>query len=727
MVDALPFFVPVLLFVLQLAESHGSTTRFSFTSFVHNNSNQLIYMGNASFSPSHGYIDLTPSPNTTSGASSNQTADQYSHMYDCIGRVLYSEPITVWPATFTTTFTMFVQIITLPDGLKNFNGDGLAFIIVPNDKPFLPESYGSFLGMFDSSTNGNSTNQLAIEFDTYNNEWDPNSNHVGIDINGIISNATADLGLKGIDMKSGRPIRVQIHYDGWNKTLQIYAAYADQPIAYSIILNRIIELSITVPRSAYLGFSASTGNSFEIHRILDWNFSSEILPESSLSIGTVGVPRSEKESTSKGLKIGLLVGSITVGVVLSAWFVARTMKRRSVAGPISDWGLSGQLAIMEGLSPDSPYGPHRFSYTRLFAATKNFSETELLGTGGFGSVYKGTLEGRDGAAALVAVKRISAWSRQGEREFISEISTIGRLRHRNLVQLQGWCHESDELLLVYDYMPNGSLDKLIFRQPGDQHQHQNQNQNQPLLNWACRHGILCGLASALLYLHEEWEQRVVHRDVKPSNVMLDGDFNARLGDFGLARLIEHDQTSPAVSTKLAGTPGYWAPECGYTGKATTESDVFSFGVVMLEVASGRRVVERNPQSEEDNLVDWIWRLYGQGRVMEAADPRLNGDFDEEQMKRALILGLACSHPDPKLRPSIRQALQVLINPNEELMLLPSSRPLAIYVVLPPIAPLNSRSTSSYSNDAGRAGSSRINESANTPDSRLHAELKLIIE
>lgn len=362
--------------------------------------------------------------------------------------------------------------------------------------------------------------------------------------------------------------------------------------------------------------------------------------------------------------------------------------------------FSGELAMMESRSAASSYAPHRFSYKRLSAATKNFSDTELLGSGGFGSVYRGSLEGPDGAMALVAVKRISAGSRQGEREFISEISTIGRLRHRNLVQFQGWCHERDELLLVYEYMPNGSLDKVIFRKQGEQ----NQNQNLPLLSWPRRHKILCGLASALLYLHEEWEQRVVHRDIKPSNIMLDGEFNARLGDFGLARLIEHDETNPAVTTMLAGTPGYLAPECGYTGKATAESDVFSFGIVVLEVASGRRIVERGPPlSEDPNLVDWIWGLYGQGKIMEAADPKLDGDFDEEQMERVLILGLACSHPDPQLRPPIRQALQVLINPNEQMMELPSTRPMAIYVVLPPVAGLDSRSTSSYSN-VGHAAS-----------------------
>lgn len=377
------------------------------------------------------------------------------------------------------------------------------------------------------------------------------------------------------------------------------------------------------------------------------------------------------------------MGSIAVGLVLvgllASWIVVKRLKRKNQATiTLGQGSFDRELAIMQN-------APRRFSYKQLAAATNNFGEAELLGTGGFGSVYRGNLNaGGNEEVALVAVKRISARSNQGEREFISEIITIGRLRHRNLVQLQGWCHERDELLLVYDYMPNGSLDKFIYDRSSD-----------PPLNWSRRHKILCGLASALLYLHEEWEQRVVHRDVKPSNVMLDGKFNARLGDFGLARLIEHDDDSSAVTTLLAGTPGYFAPECSYTGKATTESDIFSFGVVLLEVATGRRVLERKYPLAERNLVDWVWGLYGQDRVLQCVDPKLEGsDYDEEQIRRVLILGLACSHPDPVLRPSVRQAIQVLINPNEELPQLPSTRPLAIYVDVPPVGSVHSQSSTS---------------------------------
>ncbi|GLJ32078.1 hypothetical protein SUGI_0645970 [Cryptomeria japonica] len=554
-------------------QPNGNSTNFSFAYFSQNNSQQLIYMGNASFPAERGYIDLTPDPYATLNVSlPNETASNVVFP-NCIGRVLYRQQLTMWPVSFTTVFTIFVKPVV-------FNGDGLAFIIVPNNKIFLAGSDRAMLGLFDSSTNGSTTGQLAIEFDTYKNRFDPDGNHVGIDIQGIISNVTAGMGEHGIDIKAGRAIQVRVDYDGWAKSLQIYARYANNTSAYASILNHTVELENTVPKSAYVGFSASTGSSYEIHRILDWNFSSVILPNSSLKLLPVKTPG----GSGGGVEIGVLAGSITVGLVLVGllliwWFVVKKKKAASNLGY-----FSRELAVIQN-------APHRYPYRQLAAATNNFSEAELLGTGGFGSVYRGNLSGGGNElAALVAVKKISAGSKQGAKEFISEITTIGRLRHRNLVQLHGWCHERDELLLVYDYMPNGSLNRFLFNRTGV-----------TPLNWPRRHRILCGLASALLYLHEEWEKRIVHRDVKPSNVMLDVEFNARLGDFGLARFIEHDDSTPDVTTRLAGTPGYMAPECSYTGKATAESDVFSFGIVLLEVATGRRVLERKSPLAEGNF------------------------------------------------------------------------------------------------------------------------------
>jgi serine/threonine protein kinase len=172
----------------------------------------------------------------------------------------------------------------------------------------------------------------------------------------------------------------------------------------------------------------------------------------------------------------------------------------------------------------------------------------------------------------VAVKRVSKGSKQGKKEYIAEVRIISCLRHRNLVQLIGWCHEKGEFLLVYEYMPNGSLDTHLFG-------------GKTMLTWGVRYKVALGLAYSLLYLHEEWEQRVVHRDIKSSNVMLDANFNAKLGYFGLARLVDHELGSQA--TVLAGTMGYLAPECVTIGKANKESDVYSFGVVSLEIACRR--------------------------------------------------------------------------------------------------------------------------------------------
>ena len=300
-------------------------------------------------------------------------------------------------------------------------------------------------------------------------------------------------------------------------------------------------------------------------------------------------------------------------------------------------------------------GPRRFCYDELTAATGNFSDDRRLGRGGFGSVYRGLLTGTN---LDVAVKRVSETSRQGWKEFVSEVRIISRLRHRNLVQLIGWCHggDDDELLIVYELMPNGSLDG---------HLHGPDSQSQ-LLTWPVRYRIAVGVGEALLYLHQDAERRVVHRDVKPSNVMLDASFTAKLGDFGLARLIDDDRRSH--TTGVAGTMGYMDPECVLTGRATVESDVYSFGVLLLEIACGRRPAVRRRAGDEDegegeeyfvHLVQWVWDAYGGGTILDAADARLRGEFDGREMACAMLVGLWCAHPDRGLRPTVRQAVNVL--------------------------------------------------------------------
>ncbi|KAK0592841.1 hypothetical protein LWI29_026411 [Acer saccharum] len=312
-------------------------------------------------------------------------------------------------------------------------------------------------------------------------------------------------------------------------------------------------------------------------------------------------------------------------IAVSAFYIIRKIKNADV---IEAWELD--------------VGPHRFSYQELKKATRGFRDKELLGFGGFGKVYKGKLASTN---TQVAVKRISHESKQGLREFVSEIASIGRLRHRNLVQLLGWCRRRGDLLLVYDFMPNGSLDKYIFDEP------------KSILSWEERFRIIKGVASGLLYLHEEWEQTVIHRDIKAGNVLLDCEMNGRLGDFGLAKLYEHG-TNPST-TRVVGTLGYLAPELTRTGKPTTSSDVFAFGALLLEVICGRRPIEPKASPEEFILVDWVWDKWKVGAILDVIDPRLNGVLDEIEAVVVIKLGLMCSNNVPKERPTMRQVVRYL--------------------------------------------------------------------
>nr|KYP42114.1 Lectin-domain containing receptor kinase A4.2 [Cajanus cajan] len=227
-----------------------------------------------------------------------------------------------------------------------------------------------------------------------------------------------------------------------------------------------------------------------------------------------------------------------------------------------------------------------------------------------------------------------------------------------------------------------------------------------MLSWGVRYKVALGLASALLYLHEEWEQCVVHRDIKASNVMLDANFNAKLGDFGLARLVDHELGSQ--TTVLAGTMGYLAPECVTTGKSSKESDVYSFGVVALEITCGRRPVEVKEEPGKVRLVEWVWSLYGRGKLLEASDEKLNWEFDEQQMECLMVVGLWCCHPDHTTRPSIRQVISVL-NFEAPLPSLPSQLPVARYFA-PPMDMCKFSYTSSAATSSTTKGSSSYSSS-----------------
>ncbi|GAB2283483.1 Probable serine/threonine-protein kinase pbl3 [Dionaea muscipula] len=291
-----------------------------------------------------------------------------------------------------------------------------------------------------------------------------------------------------------------------------------------------------------------------------------------------------------------------------------------------------------------------FSFSDLKSATKNFRPESLIGEGGFGCVFKGWIDpntsalAKPGSGIVVAIKRLRSGSYQGHKEWLAEVNYLGQLRHENLVKLIGYCLECENKLLVYEYMPRGSLENHLFRKSV-----------QPI-PWATRMNIAVGVARGLAFLHS-LDPNVIYRDLKASNILLDLDFNAKLSDFGLARDgPTGDKTH--VSTRVMGTRGYTAPEYVATGHLTPKSDVYSFGVVLLELISGKRVM--NDESSDGTLVDWAKPfLRDQRRVLRIMDTRLGGKYPKKQAHCAAALVLQCLQVDPKNRPSMADVLASL--------------------------------------------------------------------
>ncbi|KAJ0971913.1 hypothetical protein J5N97_019872 [Dioscorea zingiberensis] len=603
----------------------ASSTTFSFTTFSPNDRS------------------ITVSNDTTiSEGSLRLTSSQFgsSNVFNGTGRAQYSEPIQLWDLSTnaTTNFTTYFEFIILfTNGDYNTSSGGFAFFLAPEDSVVPKNSAGGYLGLFNETIDGDPSNHLlAVEFDTYKNQWDASNNHVGINVNSIVSKVNNTW---SNTMTSGDTLAARISYVEASKTLSVHLKDPQVPVdTGSLNITYEVDLKKILPEKVVVGFSASTGNALIVQKITMWNFTSslEIMKEEGNNNGGFKLPG----NNNGGFKLWQLGLSIAIGVLLLLFFSLCYMyyKRENKDEELEEIDLEDE-SMHDYFARGT--GPRRFTYRELVSATNNFSDEGKLGEGGFGEVYKGFLES---IKTQVAVKKISKGSKQGRKEYVSEVTIISKLRHRNLVQLMGWSHGGGEFLLVYEFMPNGSLDSHLF----------SPTRNLP---WKARYKIAVGLASALLYLHEEWEQCVVHRDIKSSNVMLDSEFNARLGDFGLARVGDHKLG--LQTTAVAGTWGYMAPECFITHKASKESDVFSFGVVALEIACGRRAVEHGRKEDEVALVEWVWGLNGEGRVLEGVDKRLAMEFKVEEMERLMLVGLWCAHPDHERRPSMREVMLAL--------------------------------------------------------------------
>ncbi|KAG8646960.1 hypothetical protein MANES_09G046400v8 [Manihot esculenta] len=582
--------------------------------------NDIIYEGDAT--PSVGAIEMT-------------LVNWLCH----VGHATYAEPLHLWDSS-TMTLTDFNTnfSFTIDTRKAEIYGHGIAFFLSAVGKSIPPNSPGGFLGLFNTTSSAAaSRNQLVmVEFDTFvNEEWDPPVQHVGINNNSITSSVYAkwDPG-----SYSGKTAKVGIDYNATTKNLSVLWTY-DEYLVFigNNSLSYIIDLMELLPEWVSIGFSASTGQYVERNTINSWAFSSNLVTKGS-SNKTDILPSNKPGILNTGTHRILIIALASVCFLalcgISIFFVKKTFCR----SPLPEDPELGRRAL-----------PKRFSYQELVEATNNFANDRKLGEGGSGLVFKGFLRE---LGCLVAVKKIDA---ESEDLFNNEVNIISSLRHRNLVQFMGWCNEQGEYLLVYEYMPKGSLHTHLFG-------------NRKAIPWNVRYNIALSLASALQYLHEGAETCVLHRDIKPGNILLREDFTAKVGDFGISKFVNTQLRTQR--TNPVGTPGYVAPEYRRDGRATKHSDMYSFGVVALEIACGMRNFRNNDPLQ---LVKDVWQKYKAGNILDAADKRLK-EFDPKEMKCLMIVGLWCTHPTDNERPPARRVIQYL---NLE-VLLPELPPMLHY-------------------------------------------------
>ncbi|KAH6828229.1 hypothetical protein C2S53_014344 [Perilla frutescens var. hirtella] len=338
-------------------------------------------------------------------------------------------------------------------------------------------------------------------------------------------------------------------------------------------------------------------------------------------------------SSKKKAIIGGVVGGGALVLVVVALFLWYKFARKSKTAPRDN--ILGATELQ---------GPNIYDYKDLKAATNDFSEENKLGQGGFGDVYKATLKNGN----MVAVKKLNISYNRAKADFESEVRLISNVHHRNLVRLLGCCSKGSELLLVYEYMSNGSLDRFLY---GDK---------RGSLTWKQRFDIIFGTARGLAYLHEQYHVTIIHRDVKPSNILLDNDFGAKIADFGLARLLPENQSH--VSTKFAGTLGYTSPEYAIHGHLSEKVDTYSLGVVILEIISGRRISDMNADSDTEYLLEEAWKLYESGMHEKLADEAMDSnEYKAEELKKLVEIALLCTQSPATSRPNMSEILAMLLS------------------------------------------------------------------
>ncbi|MCO5578449.1 hypothetical protein L7F22_032291 [Adiantum nelumboides] len=569
-----------------------------------------------------------------------------------LGRVIYKDPVRFinrnlsnQVASFSTHFTF--QIITTAPYQEC--GSGMAFFISNSEKAPNNSDAGQ-LGLVDVNNKG-AARFFAVEFDTHISPayGDPSASHIGIDINSLKSinttdtkNASTSPYYPELYLYSNYIFSTWIEYDAIAHLIKVWMTKSSASQRPSQpIMQASYDLSLVFEDLMYVGFTATNApanDSMEGHVLYSWYFNNDNLSN----------PGAAMVRMAMVVVIGialLMAVLLLVGIIVACICIRKRKRQKSTEEPGQDDDSINPVGAML----------RRFTYTELEIATNAFDQGNRIGAGGYSTVYKGTLPS---SGMMIAVKKLREHLRR-EDDFITEINIISGIRQRNLLQLHGWCYERGEAMLVYKYMSNGSLESYLF------------GKKRGVLQNDTRFKVLVGVASALEYLHNGLPDCVLHRDVKAANVMLTDKWEPLLGDFGLARFITHDE---AVTLTAAGTPGYVAPEVLYLRKADEKVDVYSFGVLALEVACGRPASSISKMNKEVRLVDWVWKMSKDNdQLMGVLDEDMRVESmsanEREKWRNVLVIGLMCCNVSPEARPSMRQISQAL---QGDTLLLPMS-------------------------------------------------------
>ncbi|XP_058762284.1 L-type lectin-domain containing receptor kinase VIII.1-like [Vicia villosa] len=651
---SITFFILIFYFLFNLVFSSSQvpinvTKHFSFKDFTFTNNSRLVHdvklLGSARFSDEKGSLQI---PNE-----SQETGIRHQ-----AGRGLYSfpirllDPITKTPASFQTTFSFQLNNSTTSDSdlTDNGGGSGLTFIIVPDE--FTVGRPGPWLAMLNDACESD-YKAVAVEIDTRMNPefGDPNDNHVGINLGSIVSTKIINVSDVGVSLKDGFVHHAWIDYDGPRRRMDVRLGLPNDEVYPSKpIFSEFMDLSPYLNEYMFVGFSASTGNHTQIHNILSWNFTSTSqaslrYPSSETCQGkillqntTETTEASEKSNRNKTPRSFLIfVASVVLALAVLAGFYFISKHRKSAS--------KSKTSIEDEIHrPRPPNKPRRFSFSALSSATRSFSEIEILGSDIRGVYYRGRL-GSNGSQ--VAVKRFSAQflSTHGsdKKRLLKEIKVISHVRHPNLLPIRGWCQDNNEIIAVYDFVPNGSLDKWLF--------------GAGVLPWTRRFKVVKDVADGLSFLHTK---QLAHKNMKCSSVFLDVSFRAVLGDFGFILMGAESKQFESIVCNSA--------------------DVFEFGVIVLEVIGGRPRVEEveEGRSEERNLLDFAWNLHETNEKVKLVDRRMGSLINLEQAIRVMEVGLLCTLNENKGRPSMEEVVELLHNMEKPLPELPKTRPVALF-------------------------------------------------